>query len=82
MSKKNIVYNNYDLDFSSKYLVPMSRVDRPENEEEIVECEIRQGFKEPEMGCFRDGYRTKRFYKIYFSHLISTGYAKKVTTNS
>lgn len=76
--KKNIVYNNYDIDFNSKYLVPMSRVGADEHDEELVECEVRQGFKEPEMGCFKDGYNTKRFYKAYFSHLLYIGYAKKV----
>ena len=68
----------YDIDFNAKYLIPMSRIDRPEREEEIVECEIREGYKWFEMGCYREGYRPKRFYKVYFEHLIKHGYAVKV----
>ena len=71
-------YDNFDLDFNSEYLVPMSRLDNPESEEELVECAIRQGHKPFEMGCFREGYRTKRFYKQYFDHLVKKGYARKV----
>lgn len=71
-------YDNFDLDFNSEYLVPMSRLDKPESEEELVACTIKQGTKPFEMGCFCAGYRTKRFYKQYFDHLVKTGYAKKI----
>lgn len=70
--------NNFGLNFNAKYLVPMSKIDRPLTEEELVECEIREGGKPFEMGCFRDGYRTKRLYKSYFAYLVEQGYAKKI----
>lgn len=66
------------IDFNAKYLVPMSRLDKPENEEELVECTIKHTSKPFEMICTCEGYRSKGFYIEYFEYLLKKGYAKKI----
>ena len=68
--------NYIAADLNRHYMVPLSRLDEPENNEELVRVTVRNGFNDNIIVIEKEGYRTKRMYKNYFSWLIYTNYIK------
>lgn len=62
-----------------KYMLPMSKLDNNEQDEELVKPDITVGNKRQCIKCTKDGYRSKYFHSEYFDYLISTGYIKELT---
>ena len=63
-------------DLNRNYMVPMSKINDPENNESLVRVTVEQGSREPIIVIKKPGYRTKSMYKDYFSWLIYTNYIK------
>ena len=63
-------------DLSRNYMVPMSKLDEPESNQQLVRVNVRNGFNDKIIVIEKEGYRTKQMYKDYFSWLIYTNYIK------
>lgn len=62
-----------------KYMLPMSKLDNNEHDEELVKPDIIVGNKGQCIKCTKEGYRSKYFHTEYFDYLISTGYVKELS---
>lgn len=67
----------YNPDY--KYMLPMSKLNHNENDEELVKPDITIGNKGQCIKCTKQGYRSKYFHTEYFDYLISTGYVKELS---
>lgn len=65
-----------EADIHRNYMMPMSRLENPETQEELVRVNVRDGCNENIIVIEKPGYRTKRMYKNYFSWLIYDNYVK------
>ena len=63
-------------DTTREYLIPMSRIEDDEHNEHLVRVAIKECDKGRAVTLEKEGYRTKRMYKEYFSWLIYTNYIK------
>ena len=68
--------NYISADLNRHYMVPMSRLEDHEKDEHLVRVSVRQGGTENIIAVEKEGYRTKRMYKNYFSWLIYQNYIK------
>lgn len=66
----------FKFDMDKQYLVPMSRLDMPENIEELVQPMFKETAKGTIVVLTKEGYRDKSFHKEYFEWLIYTNYIK------
>ena len=71
-----IDHNYIAANIHRKYMVPMSKLNEPETNETLVRVAVRDGFNENIIVIEKEGYRTKRMYKKYFSWLIYQNYIK------